>query len=130
MGLNNAIPARDDGYQNVIFLRKNFVFGDSGSVLTVGTVPAGAIILKPLSGVNVETAFNAGTNNFLDVGTSANDDLYATDLALGTLGFVPLDENVSYKVTADTTIIATPALSGTAATTGAGTVVIAFIPDN
>lgn len=117
--------------QQIHYLRKSIVFGDNGTALTVGKIPSGALILKPLSGVHVTTVFNAGTNNFLDIGTSADDDLYGTDLSLTTTNFVPLDENVgTYLVSADTTITATVGLTGTAATTGAGEVVIAYIPDN
>lgn len=122
--------ARNLQIQAVHYLRKGFTYADDGSVLTVGTIPSGALILKPLSGVFVNVAFNAGSTNVLDIGTSANDDLYATDLALGSIAFVPLDEAVSMVVAADTTITATVDLSGTAATTGQGEIVIAFIPDN
>jgi hypothetical protein len=72
----------------------------------------------------------------LDIGTSADDDLYATDLALGTKAFVALDEaatatNVNtWYVSVDTTITTTVALTGTAATAGAATVIIAYIPNN
>lgn len=122
--------ARKYPYQMIHFLRKSIAFGDNGTALVVGVIPAGSLILKPASGVHVTTVFNAGSGNVLDIGTSANDDLFGTDLALGTATFVPLDENVGgYLVTDDTTITATVALSGTAATTGAGEVVIAFIPD-
>lgn len=112
--------------QQITYLRKDIVFGNTGAQ-TVGIVPEGAVILRGLSGVQINVAFNAGTSNVLDIGTTADDDLYGTDLALGTRAFVALDENVDYRITADTTITATPALSGTAATAGAATVVIAYI---
>lgn len=128
MALNNAKPARDVFEHVVHYIAKDFTFNDNGKVLTIGTIPAGALILKALSGATVNTVFNAGTTNVLDIGTTADDDLYGTDLALGTAAFVPLDEVVSYKVTADTTFTATVALSGTAATTGAGVVSIAYLP--
>ena len=123
--------ARDLGLQVVHTLRKSIAYTDDGSVLTVGIIPSGSLILKALSGVHVTTAFNAGTNNFLDIGPTTNDDLYGTDLSLATTTFVPLDEAVgTYLVTSDTTIIATVDLTGTAATTGAAEVIICYIPDN
>lgn len=128
MALNNSKPARDLFEHVVHYIAVAFTFEDNGKVLKVGTIPAGAQILKALSGVTVNTVFNAGTGNVLDVGTSADDDLYGTDLALGTAAFVPLDEAVSYRVTSDTEITATVALSGTAATTGAGVVSVAYLP--
>lgn len=122
--------ARQFHTQQIHYLRRSIVFGDNGTALTLGTIPAGSLILKPLSGVQVNTAFNAGTSNTLNVGTSADDNLYGTLLALGTVTFVPLDEAVSFVVSSDTVMTATVVLSGTAATTGAGEVVIAYIPDN
>jgi hypothetical protein len=116
--------------QQIHYLRKGFTFADTGA-LTVGTLPAGALILKPISGIFVSTVFNAGTANVADIGTTADDDLFGTDLSLTALAFVPLDEAVGgFLVAAATDITVTPGLTGTAATTGAAEVVIAYIPDN
>jgi hypothetical protein len=131
MATNTAgTVARQYQMQVVHYLRKTVGFGDSGAQV-VGIIPAGALILKPASGVHVTTAFNAGTTNTLDVGTSADGDLFGTALALGTATFVPLDEAIGgFLVNADTTITATVTLAGTAATAGSSEVVIAYIPDN
>lgn len=130
MPLNQNIPARDMGEQQVHYLRKRVTFADSGVVKTVGCIPAGAIILKALSGIQVEVVFNAGTANVIDIGTTADDDLYGTDLSGLAVAFVPLDEAVRMDVTVDTTITATVGLTGTAATTGIADVIIAYIPNN
>lgn len=122
--------ARQYPQQMVHYLRKGFTYSDNGSVLTVGVLPAGAQIIKPMSGVAVNVAFDAGTTNVLDIGTSANDDLLGTDLALGSIAFVALDEAVSGAIAADTTITATPSLTGTAATAGQGEVIICYVVDN
>lgn len=124
-----SIPAREYHTQQIHYLRKSIAYNDTFPV-TVGKLPAGALIVKPISGVQVNTVFNAATTNVLDIGTDSNDDLYGTDLALGTATFVPLDEAVSMVVAAETLITATYAQTGTAATAGAGEVVIAYIPDN
>lgn len=123
---------RNTGEQQIHFLRKDFTFADNGTTLTVGVLPANSVIIKPISGVNVSTVANAGTNNFMDVGTTATGDLYGTDLSLLTLGFIPLDEAVTYltSTTAETTVTCVLQLSGTPATTGVGQVVIAYIPPN
>jgi hypothetical protein len=126
----NMGVARQYHHQMVHFLRKTVVFGDNGVAKTVGVLPAGAQIVKAMSGVAVSTVFNAGTTNTLNIGTSADDDLYGTLLALGTTTFVPLDEAVSNLIGAtETTITATVVLTGTAATTGSAEVIIAYIPD-
>ena len=117
--------------QQVHYLRKTIAYTDDDVEVTVGVIPSGSLILKPASGVHVTTAFNAGTANVLDIGTSADPDAFATDLALGTADFVALDVAAgTFLVTSDTTITTTPALTGTAATAGSGEVVIAYIPDN
>lgn len=123
--------ARQYPWQLVHYLRKSITFSDNGTAVEVGIVPAGALILKPLSGLHVTTVFNAGTNNFIDVGTTDNDDLFGTDLSGTATNFVPLDEAVGdYLCTSATRITATVGLTGTAATTGAAEVVIAYLPDN
>lgn len=122
--------ARDYGMGLVHFIRKNVTYADNGVAKTVGVIPSGSLIIKAASGVHVVTVFNAGTTNVIDVGTSADDDLFGTDLALGSATFVPLDETIGgYRVSADTTITATVGLAGTAATTGDAEVVIAYIPN-
>ena len=122
--------ARQFHTQQVHYLRKSITFADNGTEVTVGKLPAGATILKPLSGVNVDVAFDAGSTNVLDIGTDANDDLYGTDLALGSIAFVPLDEAVAMTVASATTITATVAQTGTAATEGTAEVVICYAADN
>jgi len=122
--------AREYHTQQIHYLRKSIVFGNDGTELTVGKIPSGATILKALSGVNVDVAFDAGTTNTLNIGTDADDNLYGTLLAIGAIAFVPLDEAVAMTVAAETTITATVVLTGTAAAAGAGEVVIAYIPDN
>lgn len=131
-----ATTARQLATQQVHYLRCGITFADNGLVKTVGTIPAGSQMINLTSGVYVREVFNAGTSNVLDIGTTADDDLYATDLALGTKAFVAIDEaataaNVNtWYVTVDTTITATVALSGTTATTGAAEIIIAYIVDN
>lgn len=116
-------------HQLTHFMRKSFVFGNNGSVLTVGTLPLGALVMKPTSGLAVTTVFNAGTNNFADLGVTGTADLFGTDLSLLALGFIPADEAAIFLVAADIDVILTLQLSGTAATTGAGEAIISYIPD-
>jgi hypothetical protein len=125
-------PPRLHHTQQVHYLRKGITFADDGTTVDVGTIPAGSMVLKPLSGVLVTTVFNAGSTNVLDVGpsTDSGTDLWATDLALGALAFVPLDEAVTFLVSVDTYVQAAVDLTGTAATTGAAEIVICYIPDN
>jgi hypothetical protein len=126
--LNNQAAARDIGYGVVQFMRKSITYLDDGKTVDVGTLPDGALILKALSGVAVNVAFNGGTTNTLDIGpsTDSGTNLWATILALGTIAFVPLDEAVTLLVSGDTKAQA-KVVSTASATAGAAEIVIAFV---
>lgn len=120
--------AREYHTKQVVYLAKDFTFADALAVLALGTIPAGSRVIR--GGVVVGEAFNAGTNNRLDIGTASDDDGFATDLALGTIGVIVADEmattNDAYNASA-IAITATVDLTGTAATTGYGTVWVEYI---
>lgn len=111
------------------FLRKSFTFADNGQTLTVGTIPPGSQLLKPISGVSVNEAFNGNATNTLDIGPSTDPgtNLWGTLLALGSIGYVPLDEAVSMTVAVET-IVQAKVVSTASASTGQGEIVIAYIP--
>lgn len=121
-------------FSHIHFLRKTLTAaahvgsGATNSAVVVGEVPAGSIILKALSGVQATTIFN-GDTNAIDIGTSSNDDLYATDISIASTLFVALDESVSTYVAADTIVTATIAPSATTAAAGSVEVVIAYLPN-
>lgn len=125
---NTSVPAQDIGYNVVQCLAKKVTFADNGVAKTLGVIPAGAVVIG--SGVVVTAAFNAGTTNTLNIGTSADDDGFATLLALGTIGNIVWDElatsNDLYQ-TSDTTLTATVVLTGTAATAGTGFVYVQYV---
>jgi hypothetical protein len=114
--------------QQVHYLRKDLTFADT-AVLTVGVIPAGAIVVG--AGVVVSTAWNSGTSDVLDIGTSGDGDGFATDLSLRTIGNIVWDElatsNDLYS-TSDVTITCQAASTGAAATAGLGHVYVQYIP--
>lgn len=117
--------------QMVHFLRKSIAYTDNGSTLVIGTIPAGSLIVKPMSGVHVTTAFNGNSSNVLDIGASTDTGTnnFATQLALGTATFVPMDEVVGdFLVTQDTTV-SMLVTSTASASAGAGEVIVCYIPD-
>lgn len=122
--------ARQYHTSQVHYLRRDITFAaGNGAVITVGIIPANSVVIR--GGVCVSTAFNAGTANTLNIGTVADDDGFATALALGTIGVIAADEMATTNdafVTADTTIIATLTVSGTAASAGVGQVWIEYLP--
>lgn len=97
----------------------------------VGTLPAGAVILRCYSANSV--VFNAGTNNFLSVGNAASGAQIAAAQAAGALGTnaLTLVASAAQIMTADTDIYVTGAFTGTPATTGAGYIIIEYMaPDS
>lgn len=129
--MTTGTVARQLSIQAVHYLRRKITYADNGKTVDVGTLPDGALILKPLSGVAINAAFNGGTTNTVDIGPSTDPgtDLWATALALGTIGFVPLDEAVTLLVSGDTKVQA-KVTSTADATAGDGVIVIAYIPNN
>ena len=121
--------ARQFHTQQVHYLRKDITFASRGVSQTVGVIPAGSVIIKPMSGVNVSTIFNGSGTDLLDIGTSGTADLYATDLSLAAVGFQALDEAVSVYVEAETTITAIYADANSDALAGVAQVVICYIPN-
>lgn len=93
-----SINAGQQYHSNQVhYLRKAITFADNGLTVSLGWVPAKAMVLR--GGVVVETAFNGNSSNVLDIGfrnagdgTTADPDEYATDLALGTAGVIVADE--------------------------------------
>jgi hypothetical protein len=112
-------------------LSRDFTFADDGSTLELGWAPVGATVIR--GGVVVSTAFNAGSTNVLDIGTAADPDGFATDLALGTIGVISADEmattNDAGPFTSDTQIVCVVDLTGTAASAGVGRAWVEFILD-
>jgi hypothetical protein len=133
--LNTGVPARNDGYQGVQFLRKRITYLDYGTTVTIGKLPAGASIL-PGSGVHIVTAFNSSGTDLLDVGfigATTDPDGYATALTLGAVGFIVLDElatttNIQGQV--EHTVTCAPTQGAADATAGAADITIMFSVPN
>lgn len=124
MPANNA---RSYHTQQTHYLRRRVRFNDAGigAGALLGTLPAGAMIVG--QHVRVSTAFNAGTTNALNVGTTAGGTQLFTDAA--TAGArVPTIANLSFA--ADQDIFVQYAQTGTAATAGVADIVIQYAVDN
>lgn len=126
-----GIPARSSGDQTINYLRTpiDFSLGYTG-VKTVGVIPGNSIILRTY--IVVTTAFNNGSTNTMGIGVSGTATSFASAVALGTVGVIgggtALATSTLMAPTADTTIIATMASTGAAATAGAGVVVVEYMP--
>lgn len=119
--------ARQLHTQQVHYFRKRVNYNDVGIAAGVafGTLPAGAMIVA--QNVRVSTAFNAGTTNALNVGTTAGGTQLFTDAA--TAGArSPTIANLSFAT--DTDLFVQYAQTGTAASAGVADIVIGFVPNN
>lgn len=126
-------------HQNMVhYLRADVVFGDDDTAVSMGWLPKNATVIR--GGVVVTTAFNAGTGNVMDMGfrnagdgTADDVDEFASAIALGTAGVIAADDmataaDAHFPQGAE--VIATPALTGTAATAGAGVAWVEYIVNN
>lgn len=122
-----AGPARQYHHQHTHYLRKRVNFNDSGisAGVVMGTLPAGAMLLD--ISVRVNTAFNAGTTNALNIGTAAGGTQIGTDAA--TAGArKPTVPNLSFAN--DTDVFVQYAQTGGAATAGVVDIVISYAANN
>lgn len=117
--------ARQNYTQQIQYLKTRVVTAADDAVVVYfdGQIPAGSLIIKPLSGFMVNVAFDGTT--VVDIGPTTNDDLWATDLVTTSIAFVPFDEAVTMYVSADTQPILTA--TGGTVTVGSGYGVIAYI---
>jgi hypothetical protein len=121
--------ARQFHTQQVHYLRKTITYANNGQTVNVGTIPAGSVIVGPITGAIVTTAFAGGTAYTLDMGYSTDSgiDNLMTAVSLGTAGFKGIDETGALLTSVDT-IISAELTSD--ATSGSAEVVVAYIPDN
>ncbi len=126
--------ARNDGTQKVMFLRKRITYVNNGATVTVGKLPAGASVVG--GGVHIITAFNdSGTDTLIVgfIGSTTDDNAYATLLDLSAVGYIVLDElaaTTNIQQTVDTTVTCVYAGQNSNATAGVADVIVMYIPNN
>ena len=131
---NFTVAPRSPHTQQLPYFRRSVAFntveiGTAGKV-PLGTLPSGAIVTGAL--VKVTEAFNAATTNVLTVGTAADDDaiITATDVDETDVDTTVTFAAYGYYVSVDTPLFIKYTQTGTAATTGAVTVILFFVPNN
>jgi len=135
MATNTAGGAGQQYHQNMVhYLSKTITYADDGTVVTIGTLPAGAVVIPGISGVAVNTAFNGNSTNTVDVGVTGAATKYSSAIALGTAGWIENDviteaSASDLSISADIDAIAT-VVSTASASAGTATVILAYvIPD-
>lgn len=131
---NSAVAPRSPHTQQTPYFRASVAFntrniGTTGLV-PLGTLPAGAIVSHAI--VKRTAAFNATTTNVLTVGTAADA---AAVIADGDADETTIGTTVVWGCAGYTADVATPLFvkytqTGTAATTGAATIILFFVPNN
>lgn len=118
-------------------LRKAISYTDNGTTVSVGWLPPGAIVIG--GGVAVTAAFNGDTTNTADIGfrnavdgTADDTNEYATALALGTAGYIAMDELATAGdiYTASGCEVVAVVTSTASASAGTGVVVVEYVVDN
>lgn len=119
--------ARITHEQQIHFFRKRVNYNDNGIAAGVyfGTLPAGTQLV--LLNVRCNTAFNAGTTNALNVGTSAGGTQIFTDAATPAGVRTPAIPNLTFAT--DTDLFVQYAQTGAAATAGQADIVIGYVPN-
>lgn len=133
--MSTSGTARNSGTQQVHFIGRDITFATVGigtaDTVKVGRVPAGSRLMP--AQVYIVTAFNAGTTNVLTVGTSSGSDadiVGAAEVTEGATGCTIVGTGCALTFASDTDIYVKYAQTGTAATTGAATILIPYFPPN
>ena len=105
----------------------NIVFGDSGVAKEIATLPAGAVVLGYL--IEIVTAFNASTTDYIDIGNATTADAYVADFdAASAAGIYRAAVTTITRLAAETILWATYTGSGTAPTAGEARVAVEWLP--
>ncbi len=126
--------ARNSGSQSVQILRKRITYVSNGTTITVGKLPAGASVVG--GGAHIITAFNdSGTDTLIVgfIGSTTDDNAYATLLDLSAVGYIVLDElaaTTNIQQTVDTTVTCVYAGQNSNATAGVADVIVMYVANN
>lgn len=127
-----ALPsARYNHEQQVGFIAAEFNFSNIPAAgVAIGAIPRRSRIVH--CHVIVDTAFNAGTTNTVNVGTTptGSDVAASATIAPGTAGYKNVDAPKTLQFSADTVLYMSYVQAGTAATAGKGFLYIAYVPSN
>lgn len=133
----SVLDGRQYHTDQVHYLRKAIAYTDNGTTVSLGWIPAGALVIE--AGVNVDTAFNGGSTNTVDIGfrnagdgTTADTDEFADGLALGTAGRII---GTTINTAGDTYFpegaeVVAPVISTAGASAGSAIVWVQYLVDN
>ena len=111
---------------NYLFLQCRVTFSDT--IIQMGLLPADSLVLNPF--LVVPTAFNAGGNDLIRIGTALDDDAFGTDHNVASQIINPTNFAAGAALgyyAAGTKIIATYGPTGGAPTTGSAIIILPFL---
>lgn len=119
--------SKRDARQFIQYAIVSFLFSDlpSGTFVPLVQLPPGAVEVEGF--VDVETASDAGTSDVLDVGTSGTPAGYANDINFKTANARTALTLTKGRASARREIGITRTAVGTAATAGAGVLVVGYV---
>lgn len=126
--------ARNTGLQTIHTLRKRITYVSNGTTVTVGKIPAGACVVG--GGAFVVTGFNdSGTDTLIVgfIGSTTDDNAYATLLDISAVGYIVLDElaaTTNIQQSVDTTVTCVYAGQNSNATAGVCDVIVNYVCNN
>lgn len=126
--------ARQYHQQMVHYLRKRITFADEGTEVTVGYLPANAVVIG--GGAMITTAFNDTSTidiGFKDGNSTADPNAYATALVATAVGFKAVDElaaTTNIMQTEDCTVTVTLNDGTGAVSAGAAEIIVTYVCDN
>lgn len=128
MATNTAgTVARELSFQAVHYLRKQ-IDEVSGTTISVGTIPAGSVILAGCSGTYVDTIFSGG-NPSVALGVTGDTSRFGTADLDAAATFVVLSDLTDLIVgTSPIEILATITLDTPGAADGIAEIIIAYCP--
>lgn len=113
--------------QTALYAAIAFAIADlpSGTFVPMIDLPAGSVVLEGFT--HISTASDAGTSDVLDIGTEASPAAYHNDLNFKSAARTAFTTLPASRATTRTQVGITRTAVGTAATVGAGVLVIGYI---
>jgi hypothetical protein len=127
-------PARRTHLQVVHTLRKRITFADEGNEVTVGYLPANAVVIG--GGAMITTAFDDTSTidvGFKDGNSTDDPNAYATALVATAVGYIALDAlaaTTNIMQTEPATVTVTLNDGSGAVAAGAAEIIIEYVLDN
>jgi hypothetical protein len=118
-------PLARPGENNILVARKTVLFSDDDVAVTIGTFPAGTVILDVK--VNTTVAFNDTGSDTIDIGTDGDGDQFVDGGDIAAVGILDATLTATRYLAAEDIVQATVLGANGDATTGSAEVIITWL---